>query len=200
MKPVKKAVLCFVSLTFCIIGINRLSENAVYAGAAGPVAYVTGAPGDTGTCSKVDCHNSFAVNTGTAKFKITSPPYIPGQYVTVKVSFAYPTDVSPAKKHGFEMTAVDASGKRVGSFQNISLYTQIIPPEDYRGLKLIHKNKYVEQTYTGISKKTWYVKYKAPSTATGPITFYASGVGADGNQNEKKDYTYKTKRMITKAP
>ncbi|MFO0794040.1 MAG: choice-of-anchor V domain-containing protein [Candidatus Brocadiaceae bacterium] len=110
----------------------------------------------------------------------------------------------PEKVHGFEMTAVDASGKRVGTFKKFiktDKTTQIIPPNSKdalkRGLKTVDKNKYIEQTFRGIKNTSWKVKWIAPASATNPITFYAAGVDGNDNGSAKGDYVYTATKEIT---
>lgn len=135
------------------------------------------------------------------QFSITGPAvYIPGKSVQLTVSFTTFT----GKVRGFEMTAVDASGKRIGTFtKNIitDKTTQIIPPNSTdvykRGLKTVDKGKYIEDTFKGIKSSSWKVRWKAPLTATGPITFYAAGIDANGNSDPTGDHVYTAAKQIT---
>ncbi|BBO16956.1 conserved hypothetical protein [Candidatus Brocadia pituitae] len=83
----------------------------------GPPAYRTGAIGDKGTCHADECHNSYSLNSGNAKLSIIAPPiYSAGKSVKIEVSFSNTQGIA----YGFEMTAVDANGKRVGKFKKIT--------------------------------------------------------------------------------
>ena len=96
--------------------------NTLFASASGPLAYYTGAPNDLGTCNTDECHNSFSLDSGSAIFSITGPTvYTPGKTVKLTVSFSN----SNGKRHGFEMTALDADGNRVGTFNKIGNTTEV---------------------------------------------------------------------------
>lgn len=185
MRIFKKPVFYLVvNAIFC-----GLLANTVLAWSSGPPAYRTGAPNDSGTCNADGCHNSYSLDSGNATFSISAPnTYTAGKTVKVKVSFTG----SSGKLHGFQMTAVDADGKRVGTFKKIGSTNQVIPPNDYRGLKSADKKKYIEHTSKGVKKKSWKLKWKAPGNAADPITFYAAGIEADGDGTASNDYVYAT--------
>lgn len=193
MKIFHKSVLC-IALS---VAPYSLIVNNVFASATGPIAYCTGAPNDNGTCGTDGCHDSFSLDSGSAKFSMTGPTaYTPGKTVKLKVSFSS----SNGKVHGFEMTALDANGNRVGTFKKIGNKTQVIPPNDYRGLDKADKGKYIEHTFKGTRKKSWKLKWKAPGNATGPITFYAAGCEANGDGNVNDDYVYTATAEMSSAP
>lgn len=184
MKINKKIGFCFGVLVLSVFGTGSLYTNTLYAESAGPKAYTTGAPDDD-ACDV--CHFSFARNSGSAKFSIKAPATcVHGKSIKITVSFAQ----SIGKKNGFEMTAMDANGNRVGTFQKIGTTTQVITPNDTRGLQSQDAGKYIEHTIAGTTKKSWSVKWKAPAGAKNPITFYASGVDANGNGAFDNDYVY----------
>lgn len=190
MKIIRKSILCLV---FNITIIYLLLANTLLAWPEGPPAYRTGAIGDKGTCNADECHNSYSLNSGNAKFSIIAPSvYSAGKSIKIQVSFSNSQGIA----YGFEMTAIDANGKRVGRFKKIGNTTQLIPPNDYRGLKKEDKGKYIEHTYKGIKKKQWKFKWVAPSDATDPITFYAAGVEAIASDSFVKDYVYTTTAKI----
>lgn len=198
MRIINKSTLCFVLSVFFYISCT----TSAHAWSAGPKAYRTGAPVDNKkTCRASSCHNSFPLNSGNAQFSITTNPtvYTPGKTIKVRVSFQEWT----GNLHGFEMTAVDAKGNRVGTFRKVSKKdktTRVIPPnavDPYkRGLKTEDKGKYIEHTLAGNKKTSWTVKWLAPSTATGLITFYAAGNDANGNGESSGDHIYTTQLQI----
>lgn len=193
MKLLNKSLPYFI-LNIVIFGFL---SNTLLAWSAGPPAYRTGAPDDAGTCSDVGCHNSYAVNSGSANFSIKAPTnYMAGEVVKIKVAFSN----SNKKMHGFEMTAVDAKGNKVGTFKKIGTTTQLIPPNDLRGLQSADNGKYIEQTFDGTRKKSWKFKWTPPSNANDPITFYAAGCAADGNAVVTNDYVYTTTAQINATP
>ncbi len=182
-----------------ILGIFILSgfcAQPLWAWSNGPLAYRTGAPGDTGTCNESGCHNSYDLNSGSAVFSMKGPGvYTPGKTVKLKVSFKK----SRGSLRGFEMTALDADGNNVGKFKSIGNTTQVIVPGDYRGLEKEDKGKYIEHTVTGNTKKNWQVKWVSPSNATGTVTFYAAGNDANGDGSPTGDYIYTTTMELSEA-
>jgi len=187
MKTIMKSVLCLVLIA---AAFGSLPAKTLFAWSSGPPAYRTGAPGDEGTCNADGCHNSFPLGSGSAKFSISGPSaYTPGKAVKIEVSFSD----SGGKLHGFEMTAVDADGNRVGKFKNIGSTTRVISPNDpARGLEKKDKGKYIEHTIKGSKKKSWKVKWTPPASASGTITFYAAGNDANGDGKNSGDYIYTT--------
>lgn len=184
MKINKKKAFYFAVFVLSIFGTGSLYMNNLYAESAGPQAYTTGATGDD-SCDV--CHNSFALNSGSAKFSIKAPATcMPGKSIRITVSFTQ----TVGNRCGFEMTAMDANGKRVGTFKKIGNTTQVIIPSDRRGLLRQDTGKYIEHTSAGTTKKSWTVKWKVPAGAKNPITFYAAGIDANGNGNLNNDYVY----------
>ena len=193
MKVVNKSVFCFALSILSIVGTSSLFVAPLYAFSGGPPPYVTGAPGDA-TCNASGCHNSFATNSATGVIFSIAPVkgpavYKPGKTVKLKVAF---TNTSIANLHGFEMTAVDPSGNKVGTFKKIGMFTQVIPR-----LPKKDKGAYIEQTLQGSKKKFWIVKWTAPiGTPKIPVTLYAAGVDANKDGRETGDYVYTTTLVV----
>ena len=186
MKIISKSTL---GLILMIISLNSLFTKTLFAWSTGPEAYRTGAPGDNGTCKADGCHDSFPLDSGNARFSITGPTsFTPGETIKLKVSF----NSSSGKLRGFEMTAIDADDNQIGKFKAIGKTTQVIKPNDYRGLKKEDKGTYIEHTRSGNKKKSWKVKWIAPANATGTVTFYAAGNDANGEGTNSGDYIYTT--------
>ncbi len=193
MKIINKSALSFVLM---IVALSSLFTKTLFAWSTGPEAYRTGAPNDKGTCNDSGCHNSFSPNSGSAKFSITGPvSYTPGKTIKLKVLFGS----SGGKLHGFELTAKDADDNRIGKFKAVGKTTQVIPPNDFRGLKKKDKGAYIEHTLRGNKKKRWKMKWIAPANATGTVTFYAAGNEANGDGTNSGDYIYTTTLEITDA-
>ncbi len=194
MKIINKSAFGFVLM---IVALSSLFTKTLFAWSTGPEAYRAGAPDDKGTCKADGCHNSFSLDSGNAKFSITGPAsFTPGETIKLKVSF----NSSSGKLHGFEMTAIDADDNQIGKFKTIGKTTQVIPANDYRGLKKEDKGTYIEHTRSGNKKKRWKVKWIAPANATGTVTFYAAGNDANGDGTNSGDYIYTTTLEITDAP
>ena len=83
----------------------------VSASASGPTASHTNAPGEA-NCTA--CHGSFPVNSGTGNMVISGIPanYKPNQQFPVTVT----VNQADAVVYGFQLTAVDSQGRKVGTF------------------------------------------------------------------------------------
>lgn len=186
----------FKITVFCmlVLSVTGIKTGSVYAWVAGGPAYQTGAPQDNGTCNEKGCHDSFPLNSGTAIFSVNVPnTYTPGKAVNVRVSFVN----SRGRLHGFQMTAVDANGNRVGTFKKTGNTTQVIRPNDEQGLDEEDRGKYIAQTKKGAKKERWKFRWIAPGSATNPVTFYATGAEADNDGTAANDYIYTTTEQIT---
>jgi len=155
-----------------------------------PPAERTGNPGEIcgdDTCAS-SCHTSFAVNAGSAKFSISLPSsdYKPGQTLDITIEF---TNTSTAI-HGFEITAVDASNNKVGTFASKDDTAQTEP----------YDNLYASHTKVGTGENQWTVQWTAPTVSvSGLITFYAVGNEANGNSASSGDYIYTDTATISFA-
>lgn len=158
---------------------------------SGPIAGRTGGPDDIcgeRSCNNPPvCHGSFSINSGKAAFFITTPPnYVLGETIEVTVSFSNPG----SNMHGFQLTALDASNKRVGAFQSKDNTTQT---EAYF-------DEYAAHTTIGTAMTSWTVQWTAPLTnVTDAVTFYASGNEADGGGTPENDAIYTAVALITKS-
>src|SRR3989337_612761 len=148
---------------------------------SGPIAGRTGAPNDICndlTCNMTPCHDSYGLNTGKAAFSIIAPStYEKGKTTNIVVEF---TNASTSL-HGFEITAMDTTNTKVGTFTSTDDSTQT---ESYL-------NQYAAHTTIGTAESSWTIQWSAPSeNVSGPITFYAAGNEANGNSLSSGDYIY----------
>ena len=156
----------------------------------GPPAERTGNPDETcgdDTCAS-SCHTGFSVNSGAARFSVSqaSSQYKPGQTIDVTIAF----NETSAPIHGFEITAVDASGNKVGAFSAKDETTQTEP----------YDNLYAAHTRVGTVENRWTVQWTAPTAnVSSPITFYAVGNAANGNSMSNGDYIYTDTATISLA-
>ncbi|HHT9121737.1 MAG TPA: Reeler domain-containing protein [Candidatus Wunengus sp. YC63] len=166
---------------FILILIVVLWSKMAFGFSVGPPAERTGNPGEIcgdDTCAST-CHTSFPVNSGTAKFSVglSSASYKPGQTLDITITFS---NTSTAI-HGFEITAVDATNNKVGTFAAKDDKTQT---ESY-------DNLYAAHTKIGTAENQWTVQWTAPAASvSSPIAFYAAGNEANGNSTISGDYIY----------
>ncbi len=139
---------------------------------SGPPAGKTGSPGDGGAyCTQ--CH-SLTNNynpTVTLTSNIPAQGYTPGQTYQLTLSVS-----SASSKHGFEMTAEDASNQKVGTFQSADSYTQTLS-----------NDRYIEHTTNGTTQTSWTFNWTAPTTGHGTITFYAAVNATNANNSTSGD-------------
>ncbi|MBM2833905.1 MAG: hypothetical protein HW406_1066 [Candidatus Brocadiaceae bacterium] len=157
---------------------------------SGPIAGRTGAPNDICndlTCNMTPCHDSYGLNTGKATFSITAPStYEKGKTTNIVVKFTN----ANTSLHGFEITAMDTTNTKVGTFTSINDTTQT---ESYL-------NQYAAHTIIGTAESSWTIQWSAPSeNVSGPITFYAAGNEANGNSLSSGDYIYTDTATISLA-
>ena len=87
VKIINKSALGFVVM---IVALSSLFTKTLFDWSIGPPAYRTGAPGDEGACNADGCHNSFSLDSGSAKFSISGPSaYTPRETVRIEVSFSF---------------------------------------------------------------------------------------------------------------
>ena len=190
----------YVALVFFIISMSAvfLSGEGItrtaHASAGGPIAGVTGAPGEN-NCTQ--CHITPSGKRG--EFTITAPiNYVPGNAYQITVTHVNSDDVTPRMQWGFELTALTVSGSLpVGDLQSLpkSALTQVITggPGENR--------QYIEHTHSGafegqLGGASWTFNWVAPATDMGPVRLYAAGNQADGNFSPSGDQIYLAEATI----
>ena len=168
-----------------------------YASVTGPEARHTGAPGDIGTC--YDCHDKVlsGINAGSGSVQINGLPavYQPGQEYTFTVT----VQQGGKQRFGFQLTAIDSDGDRVGTLAPDNSDSQLNSQTGTGG------RQYVNHTQAGTlpntqSGHTWRVRWTAPSNDAGTVRFFAAGNAADGNgTQEGQDFIYTTS-AISESP
>lgn len=138
----------------------------------------TGSPGDSGaTCTQ--CHSGTASSVDNwISTDIPELGYVVGETYTITAT-AMADGVS---KFGFELTAEDADGNKVGSFAAVNGDTQ-----------LANSGNSVTHSFSGTSgtnEKTWTMEWTAPSTDLGVITFYAAFNATNSNNGTSGDVIY----------
>lgn len=177
------------ALTFLLV-----ASAIAYAKITGPEAGYTNAPGDIGNC--VFCHDTFhEANVGPGSVSVANVPavYTPGQQYTISVT----TQQGGQSKFGFQLTAIDMSGTRAGSLGPVDGSTQL-NPETWIG------RQYVEHTEVGTSpngaaRRTWQVRWTAPSTDVGTVRFFFAGNAANNDGTNQNDYIYTSSAITDSA-
>ncbi|RKU26534.1 hypothetical protein C6497_13240 [Candidatus Poribacteria bacterium] len=143
----------------------------------------TGAPGES-NCT--DCHSGNTLNAFGGSLVLTVPnTYLPGMVYDIVVKL----ERDGQKRWGFEMTALNDTNTRAGTFSTTDANTQV---------KNENNKQYIKQTSVGTAQGTedmhsWMFKWTAPTSNIGPITFYAAGNAANGDSGTSGDYIYTQK-------
>lgn len=160
-------------------------SGAALSFSTGPPVRKSGAPGDD-TC--VDCHNSFALNSGPGIFDITAPTeYFAGDTIDIQIDLAQ----AGQERWGFEATILDADDEPVGTIYRIDSSRTRTETDIPSG------RVYITHTSIGTDNGTpdvapgWTFKWIAPaSSGAGTVTVYAAGNAANGANGNQGDYIY----------
>lgn len=159
-------------------------------------AGASGAPGET-TCNATDCHNSFAVNSGTGSVTISSPnltdwAYVPGTTYTISVTVAQ----SSINLFGLCFEALKPNGDNAGTL-HAGTGTQIKNKTigGFQRKSITHN----DNTGATANTHTFTFTWDAPATDIGNITFYVAGLAANANGTEIGDRVYSTSQVVTAA-
>lgn len=156
------ALTAISTLVFLSSGVNYSS---------GSPGGKTGSPGDGGqTCTQ--CHSGTASPAdGLISSDIPEAGFVPGETYEVTVSVSD----NEAGLFGFELTAEDDLGNKVGEFQlTDSEATRFVNNDD----AVSHS---VDGTTPQDNSRTWSANWVAPEDADGNITFYTAVNVANGN-------------------
>jgi hypothetical protein len=156
----------------------------------------TGAPALGGISAEglcTGCHGGNALNSGGSVQVLDAPAlYRQGNTYRLRVRLtSSQTAAATGRRWAFQLTAVNTSaGTGAGTFANVAgQATQIST-----GSGSYSTRSYVEETDTGMkdgvaSPVEWLVDWTAPN-ATIPVSFYVTGVAADGSGNTSGDWVY----------
>lgn len=147
----------------------------------------TGSPGDNGV-SCTQCHTGTPQNA--SEWITTDIPvngYIGGETYVITATGTH----AGVGKFGFELTAEDESGNKVGSF------TLLNTDET----QYTNGNNAVTHTSQGNTpsgdSKTWEMEWTAPEEIPGDITFFAAFNAANGNGSTSGDVIYLTDLTVS---
>ncbi len=200
-RTLKLSLMVFV-ITGFIVGMN-ISERKATAFSGGPDPSYTGAPAFGAipaeqNCTVSGCHTGSAVNSGVGVFKILNAPtsYVPNQEYTITVSL----NQASRARYGFQLTVLDSTGKYAGTLSPATAGDARLQVVDaFPGSTA--DRKYIEHTSSGntassTNQSDWLIKWKAPATRSGKITFYAAGNAANGG-GAGGDFIYTTSVPMT---
>ncbi len=173
-----KKIYFALTLICCTVllqsGINSSNYSSV------PPTGYTGATGNYCT----SCHSDFALNTAGGSVSIAGLPsggYIPNTAYPLQISISHGS--ANRKKWGFSIKAVNSSGTSIGSFSSTNANAAV------NGSELSHNNAVT--TVSSSSYTYTNLKWTAPASAVGNVTFYYVGNAASGaGDGSSGDYIY----------
>jgi len=184
--------LITVCLSLAVFGLIALESRPVIANRTGPIASVTGAP-DEGSCA--DCHGGGAIG-GTLVISGLPQNYTPGQDIQITVTLTQ----SGRNRFGFQLTAIDSSGKQAGTLSTSGNRTQLQTAQVLGNTRqyINHTSPGTDPVQAGVGQ--WIFNWKAPATDVGQVTFYVAGNAANNNGLQTGDTIYTTSASISAAP
>lgn len=178
----------FVAVVGYIGMDNELTK--VKASASGPTPGHTAAPGES---SCIACHSGSPANSGKGKFFISGIPanYRAGEQIPVTVTI----NEGDAVTFGFQFTAIDSLGRKVGTFQLPSGFPEQM--QEMTGFINSNERRYISHTTDGVTPtvfgtKSWTFNWTAPSQRVGKVSFYAAGNAANSDGSTSGDHIYTT--------
>ena len=171
-----------------------LFTTCLLARISGPVAGVAGVPGEA-DCT--DCHSA-TINTGAGKLQIQlvdASTWTPGKQVRVRVTLADPT----ARRWGFQLTARSATSPTANAGTLALDDTSVTRIDAGFG-----DSQYVGHTSAGTrlgtqDSSTWEMLWTPPAASFGPVTFYAAGNAANGDNTNDGDNICTTSLTVKAA-
>lgn len=177
-------------LAVCALAGFSARFDKVRASASGPSPSHTNAPREDNCTS---CHTSFQLNSGAGKISISALPanYLPNQQIPITVTVSQ----TEAVIFGFQLTAIDAQGKKVGFFTIPAQFATQLQTKN--GIVDGNQREYIEHTTDGViptqfGTKSWTFQWTAPAERVGKTNFYAAGNAANSDGSTVGDYIYTT--------
>jgi hypothetical protein len=170
------------TFTFLLLFVALLVISAVQFSSTPPTQR-TNAPGE-GNCT--GCHSG-TVNSGSA----TATIRVDGGRNDYALGATYPVTVTVEQagisRFGFQLTALDANNQPAGTF-TITDVTRTQSQSDNGRTYISHTSSGVDANPIG--SQQWTFNWKAPNTAVGRITFYASIMASNRNFSTSGDQIY----------
>ncbi len=181
-----------IVVIYCaLIALYMMNGTRVGANVTGPVASLTGAPGES-TCTS--CHGGGPTG-GTLAITGLPASYSPNQEVIITVTLTQ----SNRMRYGFQLTVIDDAGRRAGDLTPLDSRT-MTKTNNVMG----NQRQYINHTQAGTSPSSattgsWSFTWRAPAQFVGRITFYAAGNAANGDSTSNGDSIYTTNASILQA-
>jgi len=186
----KKKLLIMSMLV--LIGLFTLNINNAYTYDTSPPPSNTGAPGQATCGTNGSCHvgnNEINIEGGSIAIDFADGTTTYELNTTYSISVTIERDGS--SRYGFQMVAFDENTESIGNFiGNATNLTESKLSAD--GFQYIqHKN------VPNNNSNTFTFDWESPAEMSGNITFYVSGLAANGNNNSGGDFIYTGSLGIT---
>ena len=181
-----------MSKVIALIGITLVLAVLLYptssnSNTSGSVGGKTGSPSDGSSCTQ--CHYAGAGTNSTIVSNVPLSGYIADEIYTITASI-----IGQSNKYGFELTSEESN---LGSAKNGTFFIT-----NSTETKLVNNNNAVTHKAAGTfgqGAKSWSVNWQAPSSGTGPITFYGGFIEGDGNGGNSGDIFHSTTLSINEG-
>lgn len=183
----KKCSISFLVLLGFLLWIDN---DTTHARSTQPPIFNASAPGMS-SCSNMGCHTG-ELNTGGGSLEIFASfdgnenVYTDGSLLDISLVI----EDANAMRYGFQMVALDVNGISVGDF--ITNDAADLAIQESQGLEFINHLDIAET-----NSNTFSFQFQAPDEDVGPISFYATGLAADGMGSPADDFPYSKALDIT---
>ena len=157
----------------------------------------TNAPGEQSCVNS--CHDSYSLNSGPGSISISASgmtgfEYTPGQTYAMTVTVSQ----NGINLFGVGVEALKSSGANAGTLTVTDAASTRIKTATVGG----NSRTNIVHTLNGgatANSKAFNFSWTAPAAGTGNVTFYFSGVAANGNDDNNLDYVYNSSQVYTEA-
>ncbi|MBI1765822.1 MAG: hypothetical protein HYR56_30830 [Acidobacteria bacterium] len=190
MRVLKLSLIC----TFVMLAAIGWHNQRARASSSGPPASHTGAPSEP-TCAISGCHG-FTTNDGPGTLTLTGLPEL-GYALNEQYDVTVTLTQAQRALYGFEMTAIDANGRAAGQWDNLEpRRIDLVNNRVGANTRVYAGHTQAGTAPNGPNQSSWVLRWKAPATNIGRVTFYVVGNAANGNGATSGDFIYTINRSI----
>lgn len=147
----------------------------------GPYPENTGAPGEM-TCFRSGCHIGSASGNNDVFISLNDSLFFYQQGTTYSLSLGF---LNNTVESGFQIVALDDNYNNIGTWNTNSLPIYKV----ISGFSFPNR-KYLEHTLQGTTQNQWTVDWTAPTNYNSDITFYASFLSTNNDNDNIGDTLY----------
>ena len=172
----KKTLLSIFTISISIVALQLLLTSSSQGRANAANSGNTGAPSESTTCRS--CHGSGFSTTVSIVIRDSSrtpvSSYVPGAIYDAE----FTVNATRAQRYGFQMVSLDSRNAPVNGFTTPAANTRLVTLGTGR--------QYAEHAGASVSN-IFSVKWTAPASGTGNVTFYGGGAAVNNNRNTGGD-------------